>query len=310
MRSVEVGPGVAARAQFAALRLAAVGTRLVGGHGLGRIANALGRRLPPAHAVVDHPGGGRLRVRLDDGYWIRHVVGGLPYEPDLARLLGRLLAPDTAFIDCGANIGWWSVFAAQRIPGRVVAVEAAAGLYEQLRDNASLNAGAFVPVHGAVWATSGAVLTLSTDASSHAWGSVAPAVRDTLSAFGFGEEQVTSLTLRDIVAAHTDGSQALTVVKLDVEGAEIDACMGAGELLDHAALIYEDHGRDPGHVTGHLAGLGMSTYALTDGRVETVDTEVVRRRMNDASTGYNLVAARADGEGDRRLQRLAAEDGS
>ena len=58
------------------------------------------------------------------------------YEPETARMLDLVLDADTLFVDCGANIGWWSAIAARRIgaPGRVIAIEASKSVFVRLTE--------------------------------------------------------------------------------------------------------------------------------------------------------------------------------
>ena len=88
-------------------------------------------------------------MRLRDGYWTKLLLGQT-YEPEFADLLARELVPDVAFLDCGANIGYWSVLASTRWGAGVVAVEAAGDAYQQLVRNNILNGSRFTPLHGAV----------------------------------------------------------------------------------------------------------------------------------------------------------------
>lgn len=62
------------------------------------------------------------------------------YSPGELRLLGSHLRPDMVFLDVGANIGEFSVFAAKRLTsGRVIAFEPAEPLWKVLCDNLSGN---------------------------------------------------------------------------------------------------------------------------------------------------------------------------
>lgn len=49
-----------------------------------------------------------------DPYWNRMLLRSYDHEPEMARFLRLLAGIDYGFVDCGANIGYWSVFVASR----------------------------------------------------------------------------------------------------------------------------------------------------------------------------------------------------
>src|SRR5213075_2031803 len=69
-------------------------------------------------------------------------------------------------------------------------------------------------------------------------------------------EQVTTLALDDL------GLRGMIVIKLDVEGAEVDALRGAAALLEGDTLVsYEDHAADPTCApTQAILGRGLSVF--------------------------------------------------
>ena len=76
-------------------------------------------------AVLELPLGGKIQVSLNDGYWTRLLVTGCVYEPEIGFMLNLLLTKsDAYFLDCGANIGYWSVIASTILsPGRTLALK-------------------------------------------------------------------------------------------------------------------------------------------------------------------------------------------
>ena len=83
------------------------------------------------------------------------------------------------------------------------------------------------------------------------------------------------------------------MVKLDVEGAEINAVSGLGDLLQtrQIAIVYEDHGKDREHnVSRYLQSIGMIILDPTTGNELTIDDlDSIKVR---AGTGYNFLAVR------------------
>ena len=275
--------------------------RLSRRRGLQRFAWELARvASPDASAVVDVDGV-RLRVYLSDGYWVHLLFFAGGYEPEVEAALERVIGPSTPFIDCGANIGYWSLMASVRGRARVVAVEPAARSFERLTENVSLNGAPVETRRAAVWSTTGVVLRLVTHARRHAGASVVNR-RERIGVPGYGVEEVETVTLDQIYRERFAGEDAV-VVKLDVEDAEVEALRGGRELLEScdALLVYEDHGSDPEcRVSQEL--LKVPTYAVyrwNDGfeRLSTLDD--LRRIKVEKHVGYNFFGLR---EGSRFLR--------
>ena len=146
--------GVSSSLQLFCLRVIGAVSHLAGNRGMQRFTWGLARHLfePSNSAVLQLASGGRLRIRLGDGYWTRLLIPGYVYEPEIWCVLSRVLKePDMFFLDCGANIGYWSVICSQFLPpGRIVAVEASPPNYAQLLENAKLNGDKFQAVWGAL----------------------------------------------------------------------------------------------------------------------------------------------------------------
>lgn len=149
---VAVHGGAGARVQLICLRAAG---RVVGWSRVMQwIVWVLGWLFDRNNGVtIELPCGGKLRLLLNDGYWISLISLGHEYEPEVGFLLRHLLGRrDAFFLDCGANIGYWSVVASGLTgPGRVIAVEAVPQIFDRLSRNAALNSGRFSCVLAAVW---------------------------------------------------------------------------------------------------------------------------------------------------------------
>ena len=73
-------------------------------------------------------------------------------------MLSDVLSRDSLFIDAGANIGWWSLFASTVIsdPARVfVGFSQAESTFIDLQETSNLNQAAFTCLRAAVWDKSG-----------------------------------------------------------------------------------------------------------------------------------------------------------
>lgn len=181
-----------------------------------------------------------------DGYWCRYLWAGVPFERDVEQIF-RKLGKGRVLIDCGANIGFWSVRASEFGFTEVIAVEANANLIPLLRENFRLNSVNGTVVHGAIYSSSGEHLLLSgTDA--HAQASI-----------GASGIPVTSIAIRDIVTRFTPGEEF--VAKLDVEGAETAAISGATGI-ENIIFVYEDFPKHGMPVTRNVLERDMAVFAV------------------------------------------------
>jgi FkbM family methyltransferase len=139
------------------------------------------------------------------------------------RLLSMLLGPGDVFVDCGANIGLFTIAAAGLVGagGTVFAVEPVAGTFARLRENCELNElGDRVRLfENVLSARSGAEVALA--------GDVHNVMRVDPNAPA-GAELVRTITLDEILA----GSPAVTGIKVDVEGHELEVLRGGAETIE------------------------------------------------------------------------------
>lgn len=247
--------------------------------------------------VVELPSGGKFQVYLNDGYWSRLFINGFSYEPDVAHVLRRVFTQaDTYFLDCGANLGYWSVFASQLLPsGRVLALEASPPQYERLLQNAKLNAGSFEAILGAIWSRDNDELVIVTHDQRHAGASVVNR-REKVGQDGYHEYKLQSITIETICNRHIPNKNASVVIKLDVEDAEIQALEGARGVISSrdVLILYEDHGQDP---TCHISDYLLNNFEF---QIFHCDDQGALTRMNSIpdiknvkkhkSSGYNFCA--------------------
>ena len=217
-------------------------------------------------ATVIIPSGEQITFPALDSYWCRYLYAGVPYEPDVEIILRRF-AQGRTLIDCGANIGYWSV----RAPGLgfegAIAIEANADHIPILSQNHDGKV-----IHAAVHSMSGELLHL---AGGGAVGSVSSA-----------GQPVQSLALSDLDFAGP------CVVKLDVEGAEIAAIEGAKDL--DAIFVYEDWPKSGMTITRWLLSRNFLIAGFdgtTIGSIE--DALTFNQRTNTRYGPSNFVALRA-----------------
>jgi len=189
-------------------------------------------------------------------------------EEALQRVIVDRLGPGAVFYDVGSNVGFFTLIAARRVGdlGQVHAFEAVPDVARALRRNVERNRFANVTVHEcAVGAAEGVVdLFLS----SHPGGA-------TISERDRPRNHTRTITTRvttldDVVDA---GARPPDLLKVDVEGAELDVLEGATRVIDRArpVVVCEVDDADARRaetkteaVRGFLAGRGYGVTRLGD----------------------------------------------
>lgn len=152
------------------------------------------------------------------------------FEPNEFFYLDEILAEGMVFVDVGANLGLYSLFASRKVgtKGRVLAIEPSSREYDRLVTNCRLNAVSnLTPLKLALSDFSGSsdLLVASSDHAGH----------NTLGKFGYEgivldrKETVRVETLDNIISQRT--IQRVDVIKMDVEGSELLALKGGVETI-------------------------------------------------------------------------------
>jgi len=269
-------------------------TRPFSYRGVGSLSRYMAKFLPSIPIEVSLGNSARIEFNLLDYYWSRLIYPNFRYEPEIANLFEQSLPEDFLFIDCGANIGFWSIMVSGQLPdNRVVAIEAAPSTFEVLRTNFEINNRRFKIVQRAIADSSGQTVSFSTNTGHAAAHVVANESSDTAQRV----VEVETVTIDDVVANEDDLSAHLPVVlKLDVEGFEIEALKGAMETISNrdVVVIYECHGADRDCLaTKYLLDLGIfRIYAIDTGVSEVRTTSDALKIKTKIEKGYNFVAVK------------------
>ena len=157
-----------------------------------------------------------------DGLWETHVT----------EWLQRTLRPGQVFVDVGANVGYFTLLGGQLVGprGRVVAVEAHPRLAELLRRNVIMNGvyGYVTTWHRAAWSTTTS-LQLRQRLNFSGASSVGAIGKEALDRLGDTEEvvEVQAVPVDDLL----EGLPPVDVLKMDIEGAELQAFIGLSRTL-------------------------------------------------------------------------------
>lgn len=197
-----------------------------------------------------------VRARCDD-LW--HV---LPWrEHAIAAELRAKLRPGDIFIDAGANIGVYSVLAAQLVgpQGKVIAVEMMPDTADRLELNIALNKTSNITVcRAALSNVAGQVVTAIVTPGKYGQASIAKESDE-----DSAERIEVKTTTLDELARHLT---LVHLMKMDLEGAELPAMQGGRELLTKTDyIIYESWGmsrRAENPVDAHLTNAGFSLSIL------------------------------------------------
>ena len=154
-----------------------------------------------------------------------HLLINGAYERETQDLLLRFLPVGGVFIDVGANIGTFTIPAAKHVgsSGRVIAIEASREVFNLLQKNIDTNKVQNVQlVCAAAGASAGDIEFYPAPADHFGMGSRAPQ-------FNAAPIAIPSVMLDSLVQSFNLSS--VDLIKIDVEGFELDVLKGATELL-------------------------------------------------------------------------------
>ena len=251
---------------------------------------------PLVEASVGAPvdvAGARVRVPGPLSIRLSVVAGNIRVH----RLMDAAIFPGATVVDVGANIGYNAVYAAQRVgpAGRVVAIEPAADNLSVLRDNIFSNRIANIVVHAVAAGRAHEVRDFFLRGEVSAVNSL---FRESVYAAVTGVEQVRVAPLDDLVEVDPD------LVKIDVEGAELDVLAGMTRLLGRSSirLIVEWHprlqeaaGYSPDALPRFLLDRGFTLQAASHAHVAPLDASGIDRlaaRLARTGRPVELVARR------------------
>lgn len=224
------------------------------------------------------------------------------YEEATTRVFRQLLRPGMVVVDVGANVGYFSLLAADQVgpTGTVYALEPEPLNHTLLRKNIDLNAYSNIQaVQKAVSNTSGSTqLFLSAlDSGSHS-------IYQAAARGVMGKLSVASTTLDDFVEAL--GWPSVDLVKIDVEGAELAVLEGMQSLfqrssgltliLEFCPFLLQSAGVNPSDLLDKLTSLDFKTQFIDEKKgvlpPDAVDPSTITAKLLKQETYMNLVCSR------------------
>jgi FkbM family methyltransferase len=192
------------------------------------------------------------------------------YEIDFQRALAKEVKPGGVFYDIGANVGFYSLLASKLVfPGRVYAFEPLAENVQYLRSHIELNHVQNVEVFEVAVSDECGLASFVAE-TSRAMGHLEPG----------GSASVRTYTLDALI--HENRVAPPNYIKMDIEGAEFRALLGAKECFERfrPTLFLATHGKD---VHEDCCRLLVSWHYTLKTRSSGPDRAELVARPNDAA---------------------------
>lgn len=174
----------------------------------------------------------RLYVYPPDDESTRVIYFTGYFEPNEFKILNKILEPGMVFLDLGANMGLYSIFASKKVgkSGLIVSIEPSRREFKRLQSNVEINQLRNISMIKAAVSRSEGEADLLVATNDHAG-------HNTLGNFAFEEiklkqkERVVVKTIDGIVSKLN--LPRVDVIKIDIEGSEFFALEGAKITLKH-----------------------------------------------------------------------------
>jgi FkbM family methyltransferase len=249
-------------------------------------ANLLRKTLPERNIAIKLNADAVFEFPNGDGYWSKLLDRSYQYEDELELLFRHSAGVDYTLLDCGANYGYWSVLVSSAPFGshKAIAIEPSSDNFAKLANNARVNGNRFEMMQCAIGAAKG---TARLSGTKHEAFSIAG---DAAS----GGEQVPVIALDDLIDDGRISVDGKYLIKLDVEGVEIDAMKGGARLLRcDSVIICEEHGNDPDHTVSRYileqTPLKLIVYDPRSNRMESVtELSILDRIKVSSHIRYNV----------------------
>jgi FkbM family methyltransferase len=248
-------------------------------------ANLLRKTLPERNIAVRLNDDAVFEFPYGDGYWSKLLNRSYHYEDELELLFEDSADVDYTLLDCGANYGYWSVLVSSAPFGahKAIAIEPSGQNYPKLINNVEINGNRFATMKCAIGAGRG---TARLSGTKHEAFSIAGGQHD-------GEE-VPVIALDNLLDDGKVSPSGKYLIKLDVEGVEIEAMKGGARLLQaDSVILCEEPGGDRAHAVSRYileqTPLKLMVYDPHSNRLETVsELSILDRIKVSTHVGYNV----------------------
>ncbi|HWW34472.1 MAG TPA: FkbM family methyltransferase, partial [Xanthobacteraceae bacterium] len=248
--------------------------------GYNSCANLLRKTLPQRDIAIRLNSDATFEFPYGDGYWSKLLNRSFSYEDELELLFRDSVGVDYTLIDCGANFGYWSVLISSIPYGshKAIAIEPSSQNFVKLANNSEINGNRFEVLKCAIGAARG---TARLSGTKHEAFSIAGNTSG-------GGEDVPVIALDNLLDDGKISPDGKYLIKLDVEGVEIEAIKGGKRLLQgDSVLLCEEHGNDSNHTVSRYileqTPLKLIVYDPRTNRLETVSELSILDRIKVSS---------------------------
>jgi FkbM family methyltransferase len=249
-------------------------------------ANLLRKMLPERNIAIKLNEDAVFEFPYGDGYWSKLLNRSYNYEDELEVLFRDSADVDYTLIDCGANYGYWSVLVSSRPYGshKAIAIEPSSQNFAKLSNNSRVNGGRIELMKCAIGSARGKARLSGT---KHEAFSIVGSANS-------GGEEVPVIALDNLIDDGKVSANGKFLIKLDVEGVEIEAIKGGARLLGtDSVLLCEEHGNDPAHTVSRFilekTPLKLLVYDPRTRQLETVtELSILDRIKVSSHVGYNV----------------------
>jgi FkbM family methyltransferase len=229
--------------------------------GLVRNHAVLAPFIPDKHLPY-HFAGGRIYLNVKESPMMLARALGL-YERGKAKVIGTFLKPGATFIDVGVNRGYFSLLAARIVgdDGQVLSFEPEPNNCHWIRKSIQLNRYKNIRLYELALSDTNGDAQLHL-AKKSGWHTLLPKRRE----HSEGVISVVTRTLDSILGQINQNK--VNVMKIDVEGAELEVLRGAYKTLSNnrdIVVLMDIHpglGVDPKEASGFLIELGFSIFQM------------------------------------------------
>jgi FkbM family methyltransferase len=194
----------------------------------------------PSAILVSFSNGVSLKFGWGEGIGCSFATAGQFEAAELAAI-GRYALPQSSVIDVGANVGLMTLAAAVAVGpgGSVLAIEPLPSNLSRLAENIRQNGLGHIHLEAAAAGSKTGMATLHLTRDSAYSSLVTPVGKQRI----VGSVGVTMRRVDDIW--HDHGQPAVSLIKIDVEGTELDVLQGARALLSTCkpVVLVESTGR-------------------------------------------------------------------
>lgn len=227
---------------------------------------------------------------LKDPYWNRLIYPKFKYEPEVDFLLKKLKYIDFLFVDAGANYGYWSLLASSKKfnKKKVIALEPLKSNYYFLNKNKLDNQNRFKSLNLGVGEKKKYTKIYYNNQMSNVGASIYEDNKKKLIS-----EKIKIDKIDNILSKRKEKN---LIIKIDIEGNEINALNGAKKVLKkNCLIIYEDHTSDKFHLNSkYFLKKNFSIFFFNGKKMHQIrkisELNEIKKKKHK---GYNFIATKS-----------------